>query len=114
MGICQSKIRKDLKEEIKVKSNGENFTFKQINTPLGNKENKNPFKEDLSEKKKPLNREFTPFDDNKNDRVDPGEYAPFNVQALTTPIGATHIFVTYAKTQTCPEEEIKIALFEYT
>lgn len=48
----------------------------------------------------------TPFDENKNGKVDPGEYAPFNVQALTTPSGVQHIFVTYAKTQACPAEEI--------
>ncbi len=47
-----------------------------------------------------------PFDENNNGDVDPGEYAPFNVQALRTPAGENHIFVTYAKTQTCPEEEI--------
>lgn len=47
-----------------------------------------------------------PFDANKNGKVDAGEYAPFNVQALTTPEGDSHIFVTYAKTQTCPKEEI--------
>ncbi|MDB2415322.1 TIGR03118 family protein [Rickettsiales bacterium] len=48
-----------------------------------------------------------PFDDNKNGKVDPGEYAPFNIQALTTPEGKNHIFVAYAKTQTCPEEEVE-------
>lgn len=48
-----------------------------------------------------------PFDDNKNDKVDPGEYAPFNVQGLKTPSGNYHIFVTYAKTQPCPAEEVK-------
>ncbi len=48
----------------------------------------------------------TPFDNNKNGKVDAGEYAPFNVQALTTPAGENHIFVTYAKTQACPKEEI--------
>lgn len=47
-----------------------------------------------------------PFDENKNGKVDAGEYAPFNVQALTTPAGENHIFVTYAKTQTCPKAEI--------
>lgn len=49
----------------------------------------------------------TPFDDNKNGKVDPGEYAPFNIQQLVTPAGESHIFVTYAKTQACPKEEIK-------
>ncbi len=48
----------------------------------------------------------TPFDENKNGQVDPGEYAPFNIQALTTPTGDHHLFVTYAKTQACPKEEI--------
>lgn len=48
----------------------------------------------------------TPFDDNKNGKVDPGEYAPFNIQSLKTPSGKNHIFVTYAKTQVCPTEEI--------
>lgn len=47
-----------------------------------------------------------PFDENKNGKVDAGEYAPFNVQALRTPAGESHIFVTYAKTQACPEEEV--------
>lgn len=47
-----------------------------------------------------------PFDDNKNGQVDPGEYAPFNVQVLETPSGSSHVFVTYAKTQPCPAEEI--------
>lgn len=47
-----------------------------------------------------------PFDDNKNGKVDPGEYAPFNIQALNTPKGESHIFVTYAKTQACPDEEV--------
>ncbi|MFM9889870.1 MAG: TIGR03118 family protein [Rickettsiales bacterium] len=49
----------------------------------------------------------TPFDTNKNGRVDAGEYAPFNIQALTTPEGKNHLFVTYAKTQPCPKAEIK-------
>ncbi|MBO3459279.1 TIGR03118 family protein [Aetokthonos hydrillicola Thurmond2011] len=47
-----------------------------------------------------------PFDTNKNGQVDPGEYAPFNIQALTTPQGESHLFITYAKTQACPKEEI--------
>lgn len=55
----------------------------------------------------PVNVAFDmPFDENKNGQVDPGEYAPFNVQALATPAGANSIFVTYAKTQACPEEEV--------
>lgn len=45
-----------------------------------------------------------PFDSNKNGRVDAGEYAPFNIQALTTPSGDHHLFVTYAKTQACNAE----------
>lgn len=48
-----------------------------------------------------------PFDDNKNGQVDAGEFAPFNVQALTTPEGEHHVFVTYAKTQACPKAEVK-------
>jgi len=48
-----------------------------------------------------------PFDENKNGMVDAGEYAPFNVQALTTPAGKSRIFVTYAKTQACPSAEVK-------
>ncbi|MCF8495597.1 MAG: TIGR03118 family protein [Alphaproteobacteria bacterium] len=56
----------------------------------------------------PLKAAFEmPFDENKNGMVDPGEYAPFNVQALTTPAGNSHVFVTYAKTQACPAEEIE-------
>ncbi|MFN7902249.1 MAG: TIGR03118 family protein [Holosporales bacterium] len=49
----------------------------------------------------------TPFDTNKNGQVDPGEYAPFNIQALKTPAGDNHLFITYAKTQACPKEEIR-------
>lgn len=57
---------------------------------------------------KPQNVTFDmPFDDNKNGKVDAGEYAPFNVQALTTPRGKHRIFVAYAKTQACPKAEIK-------
>ncbi len=48
-----------------------------------------------------------PFDENHNGAVDAGEYAPFNVQALTTPEGKHRIFVSYAKTQACPEAEVK-------
>lgn len=47
-----------------------------------------------------------PFDANKNGKVDAGEYAPFNVQALATPKGESRIFVAYAKTQSCPSEEV--------
>ncbi len=57
---------------------------------------------------KPSDIKFeNPFDDNKNGKVDAGEYAPFNVQALKTPKGENHIFVAYAKTQACPAEEVK-------
>ncbi len=57
---------------------------------------------------KPENISFDmPFDENKNNKVDPGEYAPFNIQALTTPKGEHRIFVAYAKTQSCPEAEVK-------
>lgn len=56
---------------------------------------------------KPANVTFDmPFDDNKNGKVDAGEYAPFNIQALTSPEGRKHLFVTYAKTQACPPEEV--------
>lgn len=56
---------------------------------------------------KPLDVTFDqPFDDNKNGVVDPGEYAPFNVQTLVTQAGHSHVFVTYAKTQACPAEEV--------
>jgi uncharacterized protein (TIGR03118 family) len=48
-----------------------------------------------------------PFDENKNDKVDAGEYAPFNIQALKTPAGENRIFVAYAKTQICPAEEVQ-------
>ncbi len=57
---------------------------------------------------KPLSLKFDqPFDDNKNGQVDAGEYAPFNIQALTNQAGGNHLFVAYAKTQSCPDEEIK-------
>lgn len=48
-----------------------------------------------------------PFDENKNGKVDPGEYTPFNIQALTTPDGDHHLFVAYAKTQACTQEGIE-------
>lgn len=48
-----------------------------------------------------------PFDDNKNGKVDAGEYAPFNIQSFKTPEGLNSIFVAYAKTQACPAEEVK-------
>lgn len=51
----------------------------------------------------PMNIIFDmPFDDNKNGKVDAGEYAPFNIQML-----GDKLFITYAKTQPCPAEEIK-------
>lgn len=57
---------------------------------------------------KPLNIVFDqPFDTNKNGKVDAGEYAPFNIQALTTPAGESHIFVAYAKTQFCNKEGLE-------
>jgi len=57
---------------------------------------------------KPLALTFdAPFDDNTNGQVDPGEYAPFNIQSLTTPSGEHRVFVAYAKTQPCPAEEVK-------
>jgi uncharacterized protein (TIGR03118 family) len=57
---------------------------------------------------KPKTMKFdAPFDKNKNGKVDAGEYAPFNVQQLTTPTGNQRIFVAYAKTQACPAEEIE-------
>lgn len=56
---------------------------------------------------KPLPVTFDmPFDTNKNGRVDPGEYAPFNIQGLKTPEGRYHLFVAYAMTQPCPQEEV--------
>ena len=60
---------------------------------------------------KPVSMVFDmPFDDNKNGTVDPGEYAPFNVQAFTTPKGEPHVFVTYAKTQQCTEDGLNKGL----
>lgn len=47
-----------------------------------------------------------PFDRNRNGKVDAGEYAPFNIQSLRKPDGTHRLFVTYAKTQPCPPEEI--------
>lgn len=56
----------------------------------------------------PLNISFDmPFDDNNNGVVDAGEYAPFNIQAITTAEGKNHLFVAYAKTQICPKAEVK-------
>lgn len=56
---------------------------------------------------KPLDITFDmPFDDNKNGKVDAGEYAPFNIQRLLTPEGQNHLYVAYAKTQACPAEEV--------
>ncbi len=62
---------------------------------------------------KPANVTFeNPFDANSNGVVDAGEYAPFNIQALKTPTGENHIFVAYAKTQACPQEEVKAGTCE--
>lgn len=47
-----------------------------------------------------------PFDDNHNGIVDPGEYAPFNIQLVKAGDEA-HLFVAYAKTQVCPAKEVK-------
>lgn len=56
---------------------------------------------------KPANFSFDmPFDDNKNGKVDAGEYAPFNIQALKNAQKEDHLFVAYAKTQPCPAEEV--------
>lgn len=56
---------------------------------------------------KPLLVKFgMPFDENKNGVVDPGEYAPFNIQRFAMPSGQSHLFVTYAKTSACPKKEI--------
>lgn len=46
-----------------------------------------------------------PFDDNHNGQVDPGEFAPFNVQMVEAG-GVKHVFVTYAKTRVCPKAEV--------
>ena len=48
-----------------------------------------------------------PFDDNKNGIVDPGEFTPWNIQALTYPDGRKSIFVAYLKTQACPKNSQK-------
>jgi uncharacterized protein (TIGR03118 family) len=56
---------------------------------------------------KPMDIRFDmPFDENKNGVVDAGEYAPFNIQALTSPNGKTHLYVAYAKTRACPKDEV--------
>ncbi|MBL0319473.1 MAG: TIGR03118 family protein [Alphaproteobacteria bacterium] len=69
---------------------------------------KNPKIEVFDGHFKPLDIAFdTPFDENENGKVDPGEYAPFNIQSLTTPDGDHHIFVTYAKTKLCTPAGIK-------
>lgn len=47
-----------------------------------------------------------PFDTNKNGKVDAGEYAPFNIQQFTVASDESRLFVAYAKTQACPEEEM--------
>ncbi len=48
-----------------------------------------------------------PFDDNKNGKVDAGEFAPFNIQSLKLPSGEQNLLVSYAKTQACPAPEVK-------
>jgi uncharacterized protein (TIGR03118 family) len=56
---------------------------------------------------RPLDIRFDqPFDINKDGDVEPGEFAPFNVQALTTPAGENHLFVTYARTRACPDKAV--------
>lgn len=57
-------------------------------------------------KPRPLQFE-QPFDGNKNGKVDPGEYAPFNIQQFTLPTGQPRLFVTYAKTRACPAAEVQ-------
>lgn len=47
-----------------------------------------------------------PFDRNKNGRVDPGEYAPFNIHVLNVD-GQERVMVAYAMTEACPTEAIK-------
>lgn len=47
-----------------------------------------------------------PFDGNRNGKVDPGEYAPFNIQLVTDRDGKHHLLVAYARTRACPEEEV--------
>jgi uncharacterized protein (TIGR03118 family) len=57
---------------------------------------------------KPVRVRFdNPFDANDNGKVDAGEYAPFNIQALDVGNGKQHLFVTYAKTTVCPEDAAK-------
>lgn len=56
---------------------------------------------------RPLDIRFDhPFDVNKDGDVDAGEFAPFNIQALTTPSGQNHLFITYARTRPCPSEAV--------
>ena len=45
-----------------------------------------------------------PFDENKNGKVDAGEFAPFNIQSLTHPDGSKSLFVSYAKLMSAGEE----------
>jgi uncharacterized protein (TIGR03118 family) len=54
----------------------------------------------------------TPFDENGNGRVDAGEYAPFNIQAVEDAHGKSRLFVTYAKTRPCPKAAVKKGLCE--
>ena len=56
---------------------------------------------------KKLNIKFeTPFDTNGNDKVDAGEYAPFNIQNITDQYGNNHLLVAYAKTKECSQDSI--------
>ena len=47
-----------------------------------------------------------PFDTNKNGVVDAGEYAPFNIQTIKLPNLVDRLFVAFAKTKACPDNEI--------
>jgi uncharacterized protein (TIGR03118 family) len=46
-----------------------------------------------------------PFDENKNGKIDAGEYAPFNIQLINLN-GKESLFVAYAKTQSCPADAV--------
>jgi len=57
---------------------------------------------------KPVNITFDmPFDINKNNKVDAGEYAPFNIQYLKDSNNKGHLLVAYAQTKACPTKAIK-------
>lgn len=51
-----------------------------------------------------------PFDENANGKVDAGELAPWNVQALSYPSGQKSLFVAYVKTKRCPRDAQEEAL----